>query len=106
MSLLLAMCGVPVDTKKTPYVSEEVSSSAASSSYASASQEGSPKTRVCHRVAEELDLVFRSAMQSGIVDAEEGEMIRSVRNLDSKRIKAGTRIALCKAKCKKTSPSC
>eukprot|EP00439_Symbiodinium_sp_Y106_P047460 s5120_g6.t1 len=58
MSLLLAMCGVPVDTKKTPYVSEE-----------------------------ELDLVFRSAMQSGIVDAEEGEMIRSVRNLDSKRIK-------------------
>ena len=38
---------------------------------------------------QELDLVFRSAMQSGIVDEEEGEMIRSVRNLDSKRIKAG-----------------
>ena len=37
---------------------------------------------------EELDLVFRSAMQSGVVAAEEGEMITSVRNLDSKKIKA------------------
>ena len=35
-----------------------------------------------------LDLVFRSAMQSGVVAAEEGEMIASVRNLDSKKIKA------------------
>lgn len=38
---------------------------------------------------QELDLVFRSAMQSGVVAAEEGEMIASVRNLDSKKIKAG-----------------
>ena len=38
MSLLLAMCGVPVDTKKTPYVSEEASSPAASCAIASASQ--------------------------------------------------------------------
>ena len=45
-------------------------------------------TVVAVYACEELDLVFRSAMQSGIVDAEEGEMIRSVRNLDSKRIKA------------------
>ena len=37
---------------------------------------------------QELDLVFRSAMQSGVVAAEEGEMIASVRNLDSKKIKA------------------
>lgn len=58
VSLLLAMIGVPVDTNKTPFVSEE-----------------------------ELDLVFRSAMQSGVVAAEEGEMIASVRNLDSKKIK-------------------
>ncbi len=40
-------------------------------------------------VVQELDLVFRSAMQSGVVAAEEGEMIASVRNLDSKKIKAG-----------------
>lgn len=58
VSLLLGMIGVPVDTHKTPFVSEE-----------------------------ELDLVFRSAMQSGVVAAEEGEMIASVRNLDSKKIK-------------------
>ena len=56
---------------------------------------------VCHGIAKELDLVFRSAMQSGIVDAEEGEMIRSVRNLDSKRIKAGTGIA---NRCKQRRP--
>lgn len=41
------------------------------------------------RDVQELDLVFRSAMQSGVVAAEEGEMIASVRNLDSKKIKAG-----------------
>lgn len=30
-------------------------------------------------------------MQSGVVAAEEGEMIASVRNLDSKKIKARTK---------------
>eukprot|EP00930_Biecheleria_cincta_P056333 TRINITY_DN4247_c0_g1_i1.p1 TRINITY_DN4247_c0_g1~~TRINITY_DN4247_c0_g1_i1.p1 ORF type:complete len:748 (+),score=161.52 TRINITY_DN4247_c0_g1_i1:121-2364(+) len=58
LSMLLGVFGISVDTSKTPYVSEE-----------------------------ELDLIFSSAMKSGIVDVEEGEMIRSVRNLDSKKTK-------------------
>lgn len=58
IAVFLSVFGISVDTNKTPYVSEE-----------------------------ELDLIFASAMQSGIVDAEEGQMIRSVRNLDSKSVK-------------------
>jgi len=35
----------------------------------------------------ELDLMFNSAMKSGVLDGEEGDMIRSVRNLDRKSVK-------------------
>eukprot|EP00443_Scrippsiella_acuminata_P043425 CAMPEP_0115334282 /NCGR_PEP_ID=MMETSP0270-20121206/87823_1 /TAXON_ID=71861 /ORGANISM="Scrippsiella trochoidea, Strain CCMP3099" /LENGTH=612 /DNA_ID=CAMNT_0002755245 /DNA_START=69 /DNA_END=1904 /DNA_ORIENTATION=- len=58
VKLVLSLFGVSVDTSKTPFVSEE-----------------------------ELDIMISSAMKSGIVDAEEGMMIRSVRNLDSKSVK-------------------
>lgn len=56
--VFLRIFGVSVDDKATPFVSEE-----------------------------ELDLVFSSAMQSGVVEPEEGEMIRSVRNLDMQKVK-------------------
>jgi len=57
VSAFLGIFGVRVDTSKTPYVTEE-----------------------------ELDLIFQSAMKRGIVEKEEGEMIRSVRTLDTKSV--------------------
>jgi len=58
VKLALKVFGISVDTSKTPFVSDE-----------------------------ELDIMISSAMKSGLVDAEEGMMIRSVRNLDSKTVK-------------------
>jgi CBS domain containing-hemolysin-like protein len=58
VSLMLHCFGISVDTSKTPLVSEA-----------------------------ELDLMFNSAMKSGVLDGEEGDMIRSVRNLDRKSVK-------------------
>jgi len=54
---VLRIFGVSIDASKTPYVSEE-----------------------------ELDLMLQSAMQTGILETEEGKMISSVRELDSKRV--------------------
>lgn len=54
----LGMFGISVDPNKTPYVSEE-----------------------------ELNLIFKSAIKSGVLEEEEGAMITSVRNLDSKCVK-------------------
>lgn len=53
----LRMFGISIDASKTPYVSEE-----------------------------ELDLMLASAMQTGILETEEGKMISSVRELDTKRV--------------------
>lgn len=54
----LGMFGISADPNKTPYVSEE-----------------------------ELNLIFKSAIKSGVLEEEEGAMITSVRNLDSKCVK-------------------
>jgi len=58
VEFILRCCGISVDASKTPFVSED-----------------------------ELDLIFSSAMQSGVVEPQEGEMIRSVRNLDNQKVK-------------------
>ncbi|CAK0901490.1 unnamed protein product [Prorocentrum cordatum] len=58
VSLMLRFFGISVDTSKTPLVSEA-----------------------------ELDLMFNSAMKSGVLDGEEGDMIRSVRKMDRKTVK-------------------
>lgn len=54
---LLRCFGISIDASKTPYVSEE-----------------------------ELDLMLKSAIQTGILETEEGKMISSVRELDSMRV--------------------
>jgi len=58
VELLLRCVRISVDASKTPFVSEQ-----------------------------ELDLIFQSAMRTGVVEPEEGEMIRSVRNLDNQKVK-------------------
>jgi len=57
VEVFLRMFGVSIDASKTPYVSEE-----------------------------ELDLMLQSAMRTGILETEEGKMISSVRELDTKRV--------------------
>jgi len=54
---LLRLLGISIDASKTPYISEE-----------------------------ELDLMLQSAMRTGILETEEGKMISSVRELDTKRV--------------------
>lgn len=54
---VLRLVGISIDASKTPYVSED-----------------------------ELDLMLQSAMRTGILETEEGKMISSVRELDTKRV--------------------
>mmetsp|Transcript_11174 Transcript_11174/g.20322 ORF Transcript_11174/g.20322 Transcript_11174/m.20322 type:complete len:706 (+) Transcript_11174:11-2128(+) len=58
VKLFLKLFGVSVNTSKNALMSEE-----------------------------ELDIIFRDAIESGLMDSEEGQMISSVRNLDVKKVK-------------------